>query len=331
MAKNQLIINKAKILGETIVTDLSSIDADDDTYRITTEHLIEPLAASIDVTGLLNPPFLLPKNNRRYIIVSGFRRVAACRRLSKKTIHARLIEHDAPSQYPAEIAIAENALQRPLNLVEVSRSLNLLRRNIQNNREVSRVAHSLGLPTNPVLSQKIERICCLPFSMQNGILEGIISLKTVMELDRFEEMTAIMLSKLFSNLLLSQNKQREIITNVKEIALREGITVATLLREPELQNLLSNQELDRTQKAKQLRNYLKVRRYPNLTLAEKHYRENIKKLSLGESIQLQPPANFESREFVFHLRFKNMPELKSCIKTLQSTINNPSLNKILDS
>ena len=57
---------------------LSEIDHADDTYRITTQTDVSDLKQSFKRVGLLNPPFLI-ENNSSYTVVSGFRRIEACR------------------------------------------------------------------------------------------------------------------------------------------------------------------------------------------------------------------------------------------------------------
>lgn len=315
---------------EALQVDLAGIDAEDRTYRISTDASIEPLAAAIGTTGLLNPPFLYPNNNRQFTVVAGFRRIAACRHLEMQRIRARLIKPSTPGHRLVAIAIGDNAFQRSLNLVEVSRSLGLLRRHVQDPGEMERIARNLGLPANPAMAEKIAGICRMPASIQDGIVQGVIPLNTAIELSRLEKDAAFILSNLFRELRLSHSKQREVATNVREVAFREGSRPADILREPQLQALMDDPQLDRVQKSNQIRAYVKSRRYPQLTLSEKRFHEDAQKLLLGEYIKLKPPANFESREYNFNLRIKNVTELATCVKTLQNTLANPALKRILE-
>ena len=107
---------------KTLDTDLSAIDIDNRTFQITTDQSLEPLIASIGVLGLLNPPFILPTEKQQFMVVSGFKRVAACRHLGHTTIEARVLKPDTTREHLAETAICENMSQRPLNLVETSRA-----------------------------------------------------------------------------------------------------------------------------------------------------------------------------------------------------------------
>ena len=314
---------------DTLEIDLSNIDIENSTYRITTEPSIEPLVASIGVLGLLNPPFLFRKSDSKYIIISGFQRVAACQHLGHPSIRGRLINPDIPLERLAEMAICENSSQRPLNLVETSRSLNLLTRYVDDRTKLEQCFQRLGLPNHSSMRDKIMRICEMPIAIQDGILEGAISLNTALQLDDLDAETGLSLTDIFRNLHLSHSKQREILTNLIEVALRDKVTAATILHETVFQTLLSDPETSLPQKANNVRNYLRSKRFPRLTLAEETFRKETKKLSLGDKVRLQAPAGFESPEYVFAVSIKKLYDLDASINILQNAMNNPALKKIL--
>ncbi|MBW2101027.1 MAG: ParB N-terminal domain-containing protein, partial [Deltaproteobacteria bacterium] len=62
---------------------MSSIDLEDKTYQITTNTTLDDLIDSIKTVGLISPPLLLKKkqDHSEHTVVSGFRRIAACRSL----------------------------------------------------------------------------------------------------------------------------------------------------------------------------------------------------------------------------------------------------------
>ena len=101
--------------------ELSSIDLDDNTYRITSETSIDVLAESIRHVGIINPPVLRPKNSD-FTIIAGFRRIEACQSLGWSKIPARILSSGTSEVECAKIAVTDNALQRPLNLIEKSRA-----------------------------------------------------------------------------------------------------------------------------------------------------------------------------------------------------------------
>lgn len=314
------------------IIELSSIDSNDDTYRITTKTGIDDLVDSIKNVGLMNPPLLMEKSYSQqpeFTIVCGFRRVAACRFLGWTDIEARILDPDTGELECIKLAITDNALQRHLNLIEESGSLHMLSGFFKDNISKSKAAQALGLPKNPSIIKKIESICHLPLPIQNCILSNTVSLAMAVELCAFEQEISVAFVKLFDDLKLSLNKQRELITLVKEIALREDISIMKLLCESDFQKILNKDDSDRTQKTKEIRHYLKKRRFPAITIAESEFEKDVKCLKLGNSAKLIPPNNFEGTTYMLRLSFSNLKELGCHAAALEKIIQNPAIKKIL--
>lgn len=307
---------------------LSIIISDDNTFRITTETSIKRLANSIQNVGLITPVILLQKSSK-FNIISGFRRIAACRSLGWQNTAARIVDAGMAKLECVKIAITDNSLQRPLNLIEQSRSLDMLSAFFKDDVEMGNEASALGLPDNPSFINKLIKICHLPPSIQNNILSNTISLDMALELARLGEGVGVEFSDLFSHLKLSLNKQREIITLFKEIAIREDMSIMEIFRENWFQGIFINDDLDRIQKTQKIRSYLKERRYPALTETEKEFKEHVSKMKLGAGVKLIPPNNFEDVVYTLCLRFKNLVELKEHQAALDKIIQHPSMKKIL--
>jgi ParB family chromosome partitioning protein len=307
----------------------TDIDTEDLTFRITTRGGIEDLLGSIQKTGLIQPPVLI-ENPAGYTIVCGFRRIAACRKLGWTRITARILEKSIDRFKTAQISIADNALQRSLNLVETSRALNLLDDFGPDNQQRREAAEALGLPISESLSSAVKEICRLPLPVQEGILTDTINLSMALELGGLEPPAAEGLVRLFDQLKVGLNKQRELLLLLKEIAGREQITIPQLIAEKPLQEVLETVEMDRAVKRQKVRSYLRQRRFPAITKAETEYRKWVKQLKLGNNIKLIPPKDFEGSTFSMTLRFNNRQDLSELNKKIEEMIQHPALAKILD-
>ncbi|MEA1946645.1 MAG: ParB/RepB/Spo0J family partition protein [Thermodesulfobacteriota bacterium] len=311
------------------IVKLSLIDSNDDSFRITTQTNIDHLMASIDNVGVLNLPLLIEKKSG-YKIVCGFRRIEACRRLGWTDVEARIIDSDTKKLECIKYAITDNSLHRPLNLIEQSRSINMLYDFFKDVSALGKLLSVMGLPDNPSIIKKMKELYHLPKFVQSGILSNTISLAMALELGRLQLEAGECLAKLFQTLTLSLNKQREILSLVKEISLREDISILKVIENDNLQKILTNKNLDRNQKNREIRIYLKQRRFPVITAAEKEFEKHVKKLKLGSGTKLIPPDNFEDTTYTLKLFFKNLIELKDRKASFDALIKNPSLNKILD-
>jgi len=311
------------------IVKLSLIDSNDDSFRITTQINSDHLMDSIDNVGMLNLPLLIEKKSG-YKIVCGFRRIEACRRLGWTDVEARILDSDTKRLECIKYAIADNSLQRPLNLIEQSRSINMLYGLFKDVSALGKALSVMGLPDNPSIIKKIKELYHLSGFVQSGILSNTISLAMALELGRLQIEAGECLAKLFQTLTLSLNKQREILSLVKEISLREDISMLKVLKNDNFQKILTNKNLDRNQKIREIRIYLKQRRFPVITAAEKEFEKHVKKLKLGSGTKLIPPDNFEGTSYTLKLFFKNLIELKNRKASVDALIKNPSLNKILD-
>ena len=307
--------------------NLASIDLEDNTFRITTDTRIEDLILSIKSVGLLNPPILIKKTSG-FQIISGFRRISACLSLGMAEIPARIVDSDRKKLECVKFAITENSLQRTLNLIEQSRSFYMLSGFYKDNDHLAGAASVLGLPDNPSIINKIKKICKLSRDIQNGVLSDTISLSMALELEMLEKDEGSAFAVLYEKLKLSLNKQREILTHIKEIAIIENISIINLLTKSHLREIADDKDLDRSQKINKIRLYLKQRRFPEITRAEKELEIKIKKLKLGSNMKLIPPKNFEASAYSLNLQFASIEQLQENKTELEKIIKNPILKDI---
>jgi ParB family transcriptional regulator, chromosome partitioning protein len=307
---------------------LARINLQDDTFRITTRTDVNDLLESIRYDGLITPPLLIKKNST-FIIVSGFRRIAACRKLDWDYITARILKANIGVHDCLRLAIAENAHQRSLNLIETSRCLQKLSLFITSSKRLTESASSLGLPDNPSMIDKIKNLSLLPGPIQISILADTISLTMAKELESLEADCAIAFTRLFDQLKIGLNKQKEIVTLVKEIARRDGLSTQEVMEDKHFIEIITHRDLDRGQKSRKLRSYLRQRRYPRIAAAEKTFEIHRKNLNLGNDIKLIPPREFEATAYGLNLTFTNIEHLKTLQTRLNKIIQLPDFKKIL--
>lgn len=308
---------------------LARINTQDDTFRVTTRAEIDDLVESIQHDGLINPPLLIKKNSA-FIIVSGFRRIAACLKLDWNEITARILKPEIGALDCLRLAITENALQRSLNLIETSRCLQKLSLFITNTRHLAESASSLGLPDNPTIIDKIKSLCLLPRPIQSSILADTISLAMAKELESLEADCAIAFTRLFGQLKIGLNKQKEIVTLVKEIARRDGLSTQEVMDDKHFIEIMTHPDLDRSQKSRNLRSYLRQRRYPGIAQAEKNFEIHRKNLNLGNDIKLMPPKEFEATTYTLSLTFTDIAHIKALQTRLNRIVQHPNLEKIVN-
>jgi len=166
--------------------------------------------------------------------------------------------------------------------------------------------------------------------IQEAIIKETINLSMALEMGQLAPAAAEGLARLFDQLKVGLNKQRELLLLLKEIAEREDTSILQLIAEKPLQEILETTEMDRAIKRQKVRSYLRRRRFPAISQAETGYRKWVGQLKLGNHINLIPPKDFEGNTFSMTLRFNNRRDLTDLNKKIEKIIQHPALGKILD-
>ena len=304
------------------------VNLDDTTYRITTRSDIEDLTASIAQLGILHPPILLPGGDR-WTVVAGFRRIAAARQIRLSEIKSNVLPADAPEQLRIELAIADNSLQRPLNLIETARSLQMLSRCQPDLNALAATAATLNLPDNPDLVQKLLRLAELPAAIQQAAADEVIALSMALVLAELQEPIAEEWIRIFRDLQVGLNRQRELLVLVAEIAAREDRTDAEVLHGADIRQILANADTQAAVKYRQLATSLRQRRFPHITAATQRFDDLVKRLDLGPDAHLSPPAHFEGTVYQLRLLFRSPEELRQHVQTIEKMLGSRELKKFL--
>jgi hypothetical protein len=179
------------------------------------------------------------------------------------------------------------------------------------------------------VTSKLKTLCRLPAEVQAAVIDGALSFPMACELGRLEPDLSIAFAELFLKLKTGLNKQREILTLVSEIALREQTDPREVLCDRALARMLEMDKVDRNQQTRQIRRLLRRRRFPSLVAAEARFQELRQRLKLGQNLQLTPPRDFEGTRFALTLSFQSLAEIESLRGKLDELANHPDFKTLL--
>ena len=192
------------------------------------------------------------------------------------------------------------------------------------------MAEGLGLAFNMALISKLEAVSASPEIIQAGLVAGYLSLPMALELSHLSKENAEILAILFKKLPMGLNKQREILQHLKEIAVREDLTLKGVLDDAPLNAILCDDSLDGNQKVHRIRTYLRKRRYPRLVEVEEKFNACVQSLGLGHGIQVAPPPGFEGSTCTMTIRIDNLDSLKRASRHISQAIENPSIATLFE-
>ena len=312
------------------VTSVSEIDTEDDTCRLGLLPDPDALINSIRAVGVINPPVLRQRQDMKYQIVCGFRRVMALKALDRHEITVRVLLGELSEFDLLSLAVWDNRSHRSLNVIEQAHGIEKLSAHTPSRNRLPLLASLLGFPPNPKVFRKLSKLCRLPEPVQAGVLEETVSFEAAVHLSELSREDALSFFELFNALKLSQNKQREAITLVQEIAIREGLRPGEVLESEGVTTILNRPELNRNEKGAKVRSYLKQRRFPALTKAQERFSKELKALKLNEHIHMTPPPYFEGGEHILRMSFKSMKDFDERRKSLNAMGKNPAFRRLLE-
>jgi len=160
-------------------TALDLIDVGENTRELDQEH-VEALASSIALRGLI-VPLVVRQDGERFVLIAGYHRYAACRKLGLDEVEITLREQDGTSADSA----AENVVRKQLSPLEEARAVQHM---LDEGYTLDGAATVLGW--NRKLVSARAKILDLPETAQQLIGKGELPLSAVATLTRIADVSA---------------------------------------------------------------------------------------------------------------------------------------------
>jgi ParB-like chromosome segregation protein Spo0J len=275
---------------------LDQINVQDERYRI---------SYYFDLEVLIHPPVVTHKNGE-VLIVTGWKRVLACQRLSLLSIPCRVFEGENDLK-AFTLGLEENRTFRSFTVLEKAEIVKrLIRFGVSEKVVVRDYLPLLVIPQTMNHLDIYLRIVALEpktkrFVHEKGVGFPILQLLV----DYNEEERRILLPLLRP---LGQNKQKDLLQNLLEISKRDGIPARNILRAGDIQEISARENLSPMQIAEQIRNLVLRRRYPTLFAWKEVFETQKKAMEWPKDIKIEPSPNFEDEEFTVHFSFKTFNE-----------------------
>ena len=312
---------------------IDAIDSRDHTFSMTFHPDLEILRRSINHVGLLQPITVRQKSRGSgYQVISGFKRLTASEQLGLREVEAfSFAKSELDDLEGFQMGLYENLAIRSLNLIEKSMVIEKLMRRFGLSKEsVARdYMPMLGLQPRRGILAKMSQLVQLRPEIKRYIVEEGVSLENAIGLLEFSPEDQAEIARLVSKLKLGENKLKEVLTFLREISLRDGLTMRQMVR-GEIGVLASDMALPKVHKTHRVRRRLREMRYPQLTQLEEDFRGKLKGLELSPGISLQPPPYFEGDTFRLEFGFRNAGEFKAILSKLMEASERRELGEMID-
>jgi hypothetical protein len=320
---------------------LDEIAINDRFFSITYPLNLETLVSSIRKVGLLQPVLLReyssnvtpePFSTGEYQIVSGLKRILACRELHFEAVDAFVYNSETLTDLDGFIwNLFDNLTIRAPNLIEKTIVLHKLLYQFHLEKQVitNQYMPLLGLdPSLKVLEAHLY-VHQLEEETKNYLLSQEIPMRLILELFHFSQEDRRHIFLLATSLKLNTNLLKELSNLIEEITERDEIPVENLLDDLHIRNILANSIHSVSQKIEKIRKILKQTRYPIWTNLEAQVQEKFKQLKLPKEISIILPPFFEEDRLKVTFRFRDKKELKKILDKLQELAGEEALDDIL--
>lgn len=299
---------------------LEQIDLSDDTYSVNFLSDLQGLRSSIEQIGLIQP-VLLRKKKDRYQIVCGFRRISVMKELGKSEIESKVFEEDERDEFQLfSLSLHENLATRGFNAVEKAIALDKLihRFQIDPATVIETYLPFFSLEPNEKILNTYLSLARMEDEIKTYVLKEEVSRSNIRKLSALTPENRMAVLSLIAPLKLGENRLREVLTLLEEIARRNQCEGKDVVQRPEVQEILSQKELTPSQKTERIKKVLTGLRYPKLNQLEKAFEKKRKDLNLPPDISLHHPPFFEGKRLKIEFQFETREEYQRILSTLST-------------
>jgi len=304
---------------------LDSLYLKDERFRISYFFSLDKLILSFKEIGLVHPPLVTWRDNL-LILVSGWKRVLACLELSLSPIPVVCIEEKNDLKVFL-MAYYENLAVREFSLLEKAEILKRLKH--FGEKEKSILKHhlpQLGIPPTAYHLDMYLSFSRFSPEIKKIIHEKRMSFASLELLAGFRSQDRkVLLPLLFP---LNQNKQKELLEDLREISIRDDMPVLKILKSEEIRAILGSEKLSSLQKSNMIWHVLKRKRYPHLSSWEEKFDAALKTVNWPEDVSLQPSPFFEDDKVILEFSFKSEQEFKRCLSKLQDVSSKKAFSRV---
>ena len=290
----------------------SDIDLSDTRYTLNpfpSEGPDDQLSASIRTFGILHPPLLLELTDNRFIVLSGRKRVQAAGGTIDTPITALVISREYVDQPQVILCtlLQHQLIGPPLSIIEQAlffkKAMDCLPA-----EEIIKFLPMMGYKAKPHIPNELTSLLDLDPTVQQGLHEGILSLRAGKKLLQFSPADQRILAELISELQMGGSKQQKLIDLVFELTKRLQTSAGELLNN--WQEKEKDTQRNRPQKAASLLSWLQRKCRPISLAAEENFKKFCRQLELPAGVRISHTLSFEDEQVTLCVDFNSRKELK---------------------
>ena len=310
---------------------MDRVEFEDETCRISEDLDPPQLESSLREIGQVNPVVLVDKSSGGLMIVCGFRRLRALRRLGRPTALARILpEVDLPLPEALRLALWENVSHRELSPLEAARALFTLRHicGLPEESILESYMPALRLASHPHVLHGYLSLHSLHPQLRTQLNEGRLTLATVGHLASKPSTFQGAFASLTVGIRLTASLQRQVLELVAELAALNDCPAEAVLERPEVIGISSDASLAPQEKGQRLYDLLYRQRFPRISAAEDRFVAAISEIGLPGDVQVRHDRYFETPSIHVEFQAASTERFRVLAGTLDNAAQSPGLEKL---
>jgi len=291
---------------------LRQIDLHDTRFRISYPLADETLFSSIEKLGIIEPVILL-EGGPPYVVVAGFKRIEAAKKLNLKEIPAIIMSLSAHEAFL--ISIHTN-MHRGLNIIEKAHAIEKMVRMDVPKPDIYELMAVFSLSAHEKVLTNLIAIAGAEEALKRFIIEHTLSMKNIEYMLRFEKDERKMIMKALAPVRFTEGYLREILEMLHLVRIKKGKLSTGLLKDPG--------------NAQELQARLKKRVHPKLSSLKKKLEDIRKAAALPPALDIRVDPFFEKEYIDITIRTKDEQESKELLGKLDDIFEKGHIRSILE-
>jgi ParB-like chromosome segregation protein Spo0J len=305
--------------------EISSINFTDFSYSITPNGEVpsdDSLLESVSEFGILHPPVVKKVEQDLHVIVTGRKRIAAFRKVfsREKTCTCLVLPDQIPEIDIFSIKLEERLNRRELTPIERAIFLQKISSLVDIITITEEFLPRVNLPPDPFRYKQSMMLLDLEKPLINAIHQGIIKEETAKMLLSQSADDRLALTEIMLSLQPSASYQKKMVNICEELTGRENQTIAEILGDGEIKEIINHKNANPPQKMKNLMHYLSRKQMPRSSQAEDEFKRFSASMDLPENVTVDHTPYFEDDSVTLSINFPNRESVQKSLKKIKDAI-----------
>ncbi|MBV1870202.1 MAG: ParB/RepB/Spo0J family partition protein [Gammaproteobacteria bacterium] len=316
------------VVDQLSLDQITSIQSAYQPYPASMQGSSPAIRLSIEQQGVLCP-LLVHELNDSYQVIDGFKRADVAQSLQLRTLSCCILPKDTSSLDIATLLIQKDEALLRHSASRKSLFLALCHKLGLEGHALTPLLDLLGIENHPRVIRQYLNVAELPDEVLAFCDEKGFSLKQCIHLSKHPRALLVQLFQWRKQLHFTAAVIEEILGNFKDIMRVEGTDIETIEQEDAFIAIMQSQS-NNQQRTQALRHWLRLRRYPRLSVIQSKMDNTVSSMNLTKSVTLNWDRNLENRALTITARITEPEQWPDICQALNDSTVQKGIDALLE-